>query len=172
MKSRPAPSGFTLIELMVYIALIAGILLGATGVAWSVINSRTKAHVVQEVQQNGRFIIEKITQSAHAANSINTPTRGNSGSTLSLQMQDGALDPIIITTSGNNITRSVAGGTAVQLNSDSVTVSTFSATNQSSANGKTRNVDISLTLEHINPNNQQEWDYSETFSTSIELFDF
>lgn len=58
--------GFTLIELIIYIAIVAVILVLASGFAWNIIQSDTKAACYREVQQNGRFAMEKITRALRA----------------------------------------------------------------------------------------------------------
>lgn len=53
---------FTLIELIVYIAIVAVILILASGFAWNIIHGDIKAMVYREVQQNARFAMEKMTR--------------------------------------------------------------------------------------------------------------
>ena len=52
--------GFTLIELIIYIAIISIILTFTFGYAWNVIYGGVKTASYREVQQNGRLAMEKI----------------------------------------------------------------------------------------------------------------
>lgn len=54
--------GFTLIELIIYIAIVAVMLVLASGFAWNIIHGDVKAMVHREVQQNARFAMEKMTR--------------------------------------------------------------------------------------------------------------
>ncbi|MDO8663474.1 MAG: prepilin-type N-terminal cleavage/methylation domain-containing protein [Candidatus Wildermuthbacteria bacterium] len=54
--------GFTLIELIIYIAIVAAVLTVSSSFAWNVIQGDTKTMAYREVQQNGRFVMEKITR--------------------------------------------------------------------------------------------------------------
>ena len=163
--------GFTLIEILIYITLVAGILITATSFAWNVINSRTKAFAVQEVEQNGRFIMEKIIQSVNQANDITAPAIGLTDSQLELAMKDVLEDPTVFTLDGNTLKMSQAGGLQIELNSSNALVTRLDFTNFSTANNKTKNIKVELTIEHINPENRQEWNYVDSFNTTIELRD-
>ena len=163
--------GFTLIEVLIYITLVAGILIMATGFAWNIINSRTKAFVVQEVAQNSRFIMEKIVQSTHQATDITVPTVGNSDSRLELVMKNNKQDPTIFFLDGNTLKMRQGKGPELDLSSSSVRVSTIKFDNLSTPNDKTKNIKVTLTIEHINPDNRQEWQFSDSFETTIELRD-
>ena len=164
-------TGFTLIELLIYIALVSGILIVATTFAWNVINSRTKAFAVQEVQQNGRFIMEKITRAAQGAIDINSPAIGESGNLLNLVMEDSQQDPVIFEVSGGRLRMSQAGGAFIEISSNRVMITNIEFKNLSTPDGRTRNIKVNLTLEHLNPDNRPEWQFSDIFSTAIELRD-
>jgi len=53
---------FTLIELIIYMAIVAVILTFAFGYAWNIIYGGVKTASYREVQQNGRLAMEKITK--------------------------------------------------------------------------------------------------------------
>ncbi len=161
----------TLIELSIYITLVAAVLVMATSFAWNIINSRTKAFAVQDVEQNGRYIIEKFSQAARQANDITAPLVSTTGTTLTLVMKSAPLNPTVFSLSGNQLTYKEGLGTAVALNSDSVKVTGISFSNISSSNGKSKQVRLQFTLETVNPSGRSEWEFKNDFDTSIELLD-
>ncbi|MFA5134897.1 MAG: type II secretion system protein [Patescibacteria group bacterium] len=163
--------GFSLIEMVIYIALIVGILITATSFAWTIINSKTKALVMQEVEQNGRLIVEKVAQAAHGASAVSLPGTGVAGTALELEYQDASKDPVRFSFSGSSLTMSEGAGAAAKLHSDSVVIADLQFVNVSSTDARTVNVFFTVTLEHVNPENRQEWAYSNTFETTIELRD-
>ena len=163
--------GFTLIELLIYIALVTGILIAATSFAWNIINSRTKAFAIQEVEQNGRFIMEKIIQASYSATDITSPTRGNSASQLELVQKDLTYNPTIFTLVNGAVQMRQGAGELINVSSDRIRATDLSFKNMSSANDKTKNVEVTLTLEHLNPDNRQEWEFSDDFTVTIELRD-
>jgi len=171
MKIKKQQSGFTLIEALVYIALVSGILIVATSFAWNIVNSRTVAFATQEVEQNGRFIMQKTSQIFKEANQINSPAIGASGNSVEIEMDDAGTEIITITQNGTNIEYQYNSDPVMELNSDLVEISDLQFTNLSSNSGSTRNIGISFTLNHINPSNRQEWSYTQNYSTTIELRD-
>jgi|GEM_PF-5216131 len=57
---------FTLVELIIYIAVVSGVLILITGFALDVIQGNTKVSSYREVQQNARFGLEKIVRALRA----------------------------------------------------------------------------------------------------------
>jgi len=171
MRRSSTQKGFTLLEFVIYITLVVGILVTATTFAWNIVNSRTKAFAIQEVQQNGRFIMNKIAQEVRGAQDITTPVIGVPGDTLEVVVRDVAKDPIIFSLSDGKLSMSAAGGTTYNLHSGAITVSALQFTNVSSTDDASRNVQVQVTLEYKNPENRSEREFSETFMTTIELRD-
>ncbi len=83
---------FTLIELLIYIALMTIILNVGIFALWQILESKTKSLAYQEVLNNTRFIFEKISYEAKRAKSIEIPQRqGEERNELLLKMSDGSL---------------------------------------------------------------------------------
>lgn len=58
--------GFTLIELIIYIAILSVVLVLITDFAWNILYGDVKSQTVRETQQNARFAMEKITRAIRA----------------------------------------------------------------------------------------------------------
>lgn len=69
MNKLQTKLGFTLIELIIYIAIVAIILAISSDFAWNIIQGDIKTTSLREVQQNGRFSMEKITRAIRAGQS-------------------------------------------------------------------------------------------------------
>jgi type II secretory pathway pseudopilin PulG len=100
--------GYTLIELLLYAALL-GILLAATTTYFGVVlESRVKNQSITEVDQQGMAAMEYITQTIRNADSITSPAAGATAASLTLVVPTGALSPTIFSNDGSGGT----GGTA------------------------------------------------------------
>ncbi|MFH1207739.1 MAG: hypothetical protein V1668_04000 [Patescibacteria group bacterium] len=163
--------GMTLIELSIYITLVAAILVMATSFAWNIINSRTKAYAVQEVEQNGRYIIEKFSQAVRQANDITAPVISTSGATLTLVMKSAPVSPTVLSLSGTQLTFKEGAGASVALNSAAVKVTNVNFSNISSTNNKSKHVRLQFTLQTVNPGGRNEHEFKNDFDTSVELLD-
>lgn len=167
--------GFTLIEIVIYIFLAVSILLVASSFAWQVINNKTKASAISEVQQNGRFIIEKLTQEIHQAMGINNNSSfginlaENTGRFLSLRMRNNTNNPAIIDVLNNFIRIRNGKQPYYQLSSNQVKVTNLTFKNYGT--GKSSNIKIILTIEYLNPSQRQQYQASDTWQTTVELRD-
>lgn len=169
--------GYTLIEMIIYIAIVTGVLVMASSFAWNIINNKSKSQAVREVQENGRFIMEKLTQGIRAAYNVTTVTN----TSLTLSMKDANLNPIVtevfyldlvnnsLKFTQSNLTYCTPAVPCV-LNSNQVKITNLKFTNLSSGN-KTQNIKINLTIEHINPDQRPEWQASTNLESTVELRD-
>lgn len=161
-------SGFTLIEFLIYIAILAVILIFTTGFLWDVILGNIKETSWQEVQQNSRFALTKIGQEIKKATGVNSPLPGNSANSLSLIMADPNLNPTVfdIVDGKLRITKGVDG--PYEITSDQVIVTNLNFINLSYQNTP-GTIQIEMTTEHINPANRIEYFASVDLKLSVSL---
>lgn len=85
--------GFTLIEMLVVIAIIAIIGTMSTQIILSIIKSNNKTNIQNEVRQNGSYVIDSLERDIRSAISITNPvplvSPGANGTTLTLVNSDG-----------------------------------------------------------------------------------
>lgn len=160
-------SGFTLVELLVYVSTASIVILIIASVVMILFQSKSKSSAITEVEQQGNNAMKTITQLARNAEGINIPTQGVSTSTLSLDVYDSLLDPTVISESGGVMQITEGGGSAVNLTSSNLTVSNLDFTNLSKDNtpGIVR-IEFTLTKE---ANNRGSYFYEKTFYTSVSL---
>ena len=77
-KLNKNTKAFTLVETIIYIALLSVILIGFISFIMSISSAKEKSYVVQEVNANGRMVLNILTQKIKSAKSIKTPSFGNS----------------------------------------------------------------------------------------------
>lgn len=157
--------GFTLIELILYIAIVTIVISTIVPFAWNIIGGGTKSNTQQEVSSNARFISERIKHEIRNASGINnlTPT------SLSLANSDSSLNPTVINLSGSNIVITQGANPQVNLNSTDIKITTLTFTNYSSSDQKTKHVGFTLTVEANYPNASQEFQASTTIESSAEV---
>ncbi len=157
--------GFSLIEILIYLAIIALIVVVLANFAINFFSAKTKAETMREVEQNMRFAQEKMTRTIRNAAGINSPIFGSSASSLSLSMADGAKDPTIFQVSGGQLTIKEGVSSAVAITSSKVNVSSLTFTNVSYA-GTKGTVRIEITIDYNNPASQPDYQYQLSESTS------
>lgn len=168
MNKFQTQKGFTLIELLLYVGIAAVILLVSTLFLQTLLESRVKNQTIAEVEQQGLLVMQIITQAVRNADTINSPTTGNSASSLSVNTYTAGLNPTLFDLSSGAIRIKEGAGSTIVLTNSRVTASSLNFQNlsRSSTPGIVR---ISFTLTHINPEGRQEYNFSKTFYASASL---
>jgi Tfp pilus assembly protein PilW len=160
-------TGFTLIELILYLSLLVILYLSLFSFLTMAFAGRTKSEAISEVEQQGGQIAEIITQTIRTADSINLPAAGASGSTLSLAFTDASKNPTIFQITNNALTIKIGSAAAVPLNNSHVLVSNMVFANYSRANTPGV-IHASYTITAAT-STRQEFNYVQTFTTGASL---
>ncbi len=160
-------SGFTLIELILYIAIVSIFITGAILFSWDVIYGRVKSQIQVDVNYNLRLASQRITKSIRQANGINAISPGY----ISLSNSNPTYNPTIIQLSNEQLF--IGYGSSGDCNSsnpcpltaDNLKVSNLTFIDLSQTNSS--NVQFSITIE--SESDRQEWQKSEIYSSSVEL---
>ncbi len=159
-------TGYTIIEMLLYIAVFSLIIGSILAVAISITNQRIQNQVNQEVDAQGRLVMSSITQSLRNASTINTPSVGNSSASLSLNTTTAANNPTVydsvIDQNVNKVRIKVGSASAEFLTSSRVSVSNLSFTNRAISGGRD-SIEISFTLNYYNPSNKSTLQYQKNF---------
>lgn len=163
-------AGFTLIEIILYIALVSIFISGAIHFAWDIVYARAKSGVEREVNENLRIASDRISYEIRNASAINSI----SSSSLCLGSSDATYNPILIYLSSGQVHLGWGGGSVnctsltndVLLTSNNVTVSNLTFTSYSSAPA-TYNVAFSFTVDSTGT--RSEWQKSQTYRSTVEM---
>jgi type II secretory pathway pseudopilin PulG len=165
-------SGFTLVETLIYIAIIGTAVSSFVAFSISVSNSRNKTYVVGEVQANARTAMDIMSQRIHASTGVNTgaSTFGSDPGVLSLSMADVLKDPTILDLDmDDGVLRITEGVSApIPLTSDETKVTNLVFTDLTGS-GTRENIKIEVTVEFNNTSGDIEYDYSQSLQTSVSL---
>ncbi len=166
MTTLQQKSGFTLVELLLYIATASLLLLAISSFAILLSESRIKHRTITEVEQQGQFITELISQAVRNAEAVTSPAVGSSGTSLVLDVVDTANDPTSFSVSSGTLQMARGSGpTTLDLSSSAVTVSGFTVTNLS-RNNTSNSVKIEFTVTSVNPTGRNEFDFEQSFTTT------
>lgn len=110
-------SGFTLIELIIYLALLGMLMAGAITAAYSLFESTGRSQTLLMLEQEGDFIMSKIDWVMSTAESVTEPV--GYGPILWVQTTQGAR---IVSTSTTRIMLSVASAPAQPLTNANISV--------------------------------------------------
>lgn len=160
--------GFTLIEALIYFGILAILLLAVGVILFQVLLSKSKAETIQEVSQNARAITERISDRVRNAQSISSPSIGQTASTLTLAMTDSSKNPTVFDVSSGLMRIKEGAATAQGITSGQVKVTSISFTNVSYT-GTAGSVRIAITISASSTSLFKEYNYQETFYTTVTI---
>lgn len=117
--------GFTLIEVIVYIALFSILIGTAFATAYHMIDNSRQLNLKDTLQEEGNFVIRKINWALTGVKTITTPSTSTPTSgVLTLEKWNG--DVISIQQSGTKIELKINSGSFTPITTDNVSVSSLS----------------------------------------------
>ncbi len=167
MIKKRSTSGFTLVETIIYIAIIGAVTTSFVSFGISITNSRNKNFATQEVQANSRVVLGFITKQIRRADGIIGPTTGDSSSTLRLDMPGD--DPNLFFYIEDGVLKMMQGsGTTTAITSSQVRVDNIEFHNYS-VPGKRGNMGIFFTINYAQAEQDKEVDYAQTLRTAVSI---
>jgi len=154
--------GFTLIELIIYLAIVSIILISISYLILDILGGQVKSYANQEVNHNLRFISNNLIKDIKKAQDIGSLA----SDTLALTMPG---DDITYNFDSidNKITRQLGVATPVDLNTNRVEV--LGSFSDLSYLSRAKNVGINLEINYKNPGNLPDYNASTTAEFAVEL---
>ena len=161
--------GVSLMELLIYIAILSVILLVISSAFISISKTGGVVDARTEVNSNARFAVNKIIQDVKSASAVSVPTIvGGTAVTLQLTVSG---DTILYDVSAGQLRRKVNAGAAEPVTSNLVTVSTPTFTRLENYNSvfqaTTTTIGVNMTITHVNTGS--DYIYSSTINTTAAL---
>ncbi len=134
-QRRPAgaSAGFTLLEMLVYLAVITVVLTAAASLSFAFLSANARAMANVETGRNARFAVDRMATAVREAAGVNFSDSvfGLNPGRLSLATGDPATDPTVFTVSGGRLFIQQGAGPVLPLTSPAVVVTEFTVDNLS-----------------------------------------
>lgn len=145
--------GYSLIELLVYMAIFAVSAIFLTAILLTITKIQTRQNSVNEVNQQITFVANTIQQLVQQSSFIDITT-GVATTTLTLRMASSTLDPTVVFASGTAIYLSegsvIPSSTPAAITNSNVVVNNFSVTKYENPGGLSL-VQVGLTMTYNSP---------------------
>ncbi len=176
---RTSTRAFTLIELILYIAIMAIVLVSTIGFLWNIIGSSVRVSTSTELVYSARLVLDNMTRSGRGADDVivASSTFGAHPGVLVFGYSTGnvTFDTAAknITVGGQSVTirklRMKTGAAApIDLTSDKVDVTNFVVKNRTRGT-EPKNVKVEVTLAYVNPGGDQARNRSLSFETAVSI---
>ena len=164
--------GFTLIEFLIYIALISVILVALTTFSLRLAKARAKTQVIGEVEYAARQIQSYINDAMRHAEGINTGTSTFNADpgTLSLNMVSVGIDPTVFSldTDDGVFQISEAGGGAVSITTDAVSITNLVFEDLTSSED-VGIIHVEFTVQANNNTGGPTFDYAQSYQSTFRI---
>jgi hypothetical protein len=116
ISGRNGQAGTTLIEVIIYIAILSFVMIGALMATYQILSGSESLSNKNITEEEAGFIIAKLNWALNDVSAINNPSPNSSGDTLSVSKNGYSSNPIVFTRSGNDITITKGSSPAVTFN--------------------------------------------------------
>ncbi len=158
--------GFTLVEILLYLGLSAGLLLAVSLLLSFLLAARVKNQTISLVEEEGALAVERITQVIRQAEIIEEPEAGKTKNKLEARLPSG----LVVEFRKNGLTLEMieADGAPISLTSPRVNVSGLWFRHLAQP-GTASSIRLEFTLARFNPESRSEYDFSQTFYAAASL---
>lgn len=156
---------FTLIELLIYLAIVTVVVGALVVFAWNIIGAGAKSATEQEVFSAALYVSERIKAEIRDASGINSVT----ATSISLANSNAAKNPTIIDLSAGKIRVKYGAAAAVTINSTDTNVSSLVFTNYTSGDNKTKDIQFTFTLQSNFSTTRQEFTETTALRSAAEV---
>jgi type II secretory pathway pseudopilin PulG len=164
MKTR----GFTLLEILLYIGIVAILLLALSAFLRVVLEARIKNQAIAEVEGQGTAVMQIITQTLRNATALNSPTVGTSAVNLSVNTPIIGLNPTVFDLSGGVLRVTEGANPIVNITSSQVLVTNLLFSNLSAASTKGI-MQVRFDISNNSSSTNFEYKFTKTFIGSASL---
>jgi len=160
--------GYTLIELLLYVAIAGSLLLAVTLFMGLSTDARVKNQSIAEVNQQGVAAMNLITQTVRNADSITSPAAAATGTQLTVSVPTASLSPTVFSLSGTTMQIKEGTAAAIPITNNKVEISSLTVKNLTRASTP-GTVQISFIVSRVNSTGRNEYSYQKTFTSTASI---
>ncbi len=147
MKGKQgAESGFSLVELLIYVAIFSVTAVFLVAILTTITRIQTRQSALNAANSQLAFVGNEVTQLVHTSSLVDMTT-GVATSTLYLRMPQLAYDPTLVYASGTTIYLQQGTSSPVALTNSSITVNSFQVTKYENSGGPAI-VDLNMSMTY------------------------
>lgn len=147
-RSSNTRNGFTLVETLLYVAIFGIMIISLATFSKSLVFNRIQSQRMLEVNDQGASVLKTITQTLRNADQVNSPTEGNTVTSLSVSTISSGTNPTVFSLADGVLNMKEGSGSDIPLTNGQVIVSDLNFTNLSRP-GTTNAVKVTFTLASV-----------------------
>jgi prepilin-type N-terminal cleavage/methylation domain-containing protein len=154
-SEHKSDKGFTLIEVIIYIAIFGILFGGAVMASYNLFESNERNVTKSMLEDEGEFLLGKISWVTTGISSISSPAVNTTSNSLTVTKWDTSIkNPVVVTQVGNAMTIRRGTGPEIILNNSNTNISglLFTHTYDSGNGQKPESITVNFTLSALTPN--------------------
>lgn len=161
---KKTPAGFTILEFLIYIAILTVAVAGMGLVVSNIFRVGVKTDIIQEVSYNGRFVMERIKQTVNEASDIIEPETEEKQLNLSFEDGNPVIFKVVEKAGRKKLVIQETDQAPIDLTTDRVTVDRliFKKIGEDS-------VRVEIIVSYYNPQNIPDYEFKSFFTSSFSL---
>ncbi|MBI4067699.1 type II secretion system protein [Candidatus Gottesmanbacteria bacterium] len=160
-------SGFTFIEMILYVVIVSIIVSTLIPFAWEVIGGGVKSATQQELSNALRYISERIKYEIRNADDIRIVS--SSSLNLDYSITEPSQDPTIIALTSGKVTIQQGTGPVLDLNPSKINITTLTFSDYSSVDNKTKHIVFTISGQYSSQGNRYEYQQASSIEGSAEV---
>lgn len=165
MKINHTQSGFSLFEIIVYLAIFSLVIVSILTIAARSLGSKAKALAITEVEYNTRYSLQRISSDVRSAVDINETNF--TSNRLTLTMANGDEVEYIVT--DNTLTIERNSGGPVALTSDAVSVDNFTVQDVSPVGSEITDMSVTIGVSVTSASGRPEYNADAELTSAISM---
>lgn len=161
--TRQPSSGFSLFEVIVYLAIVSVLMVTVLAIAAESLATRTKALAMHNVTYEAQFVLDRLTADIRAAADINAADLASHVITLTLANGETHRYEV----SNHQIVLRINNGAAQPITSRAVAVSEFVVVDRTAVGDTPNALGLTLTLTAVSTNPRPEFQAEQTLTTTV-----
>lgn len=162
-------AGFTLIEIIIYVAIIGGLLVALTSFILTISGSRNKSYSEQEVNANARMALSVISKKIKSASGINAGVSifDTHPGVLSLAMASSTLNPTVFALNNGRLTITEGVGSAQFVTDQRINITNLVFTNLT-GDGSRGTIGIAINFVYASSAGS-DYSFTNSLQTAVSL---
>lgn len=165
---KNSKKGFTLVEILLYIAILSTMILLILGFLTMAMNLKVKNETITEVDYQGAYIMSLILNRVKNAENISFPEKGSSSDELIFNSGE---SEIIINAIGGVVYIKEGENDMININNNYVSISNLSFNNLGSEE-TSDSIQIIFEIERVNETGRMEYHFQRSFRGAASLPNF
>lgn len=162
--------GFTLVEILLYAAIVAIMTSAIAGMLMLSLQARIKNQVIESVESGAAIVLSDITTTIQNSEGTSLSTDGNGNAVLTVNVFDTAKDPTIYQLNAGVMTKKEGATSPVDISSSNIRIDQFTATDNTPVGETIQVLSFSFNAAYAAASSRQEFQYNGHYQSTAQAF--